>query len=322
MLVHDFLSQADVIFDVRSPSEFASSHIVGAQNVPVLDDNERERVGKLYKQDPFGAKVLGATLICKNISQVLCSLEITPAQVIGIYCARGGMRSLSLQSILQNIGYRTLRLKNGYKAYRKEVLGFLSKPLGSKFFTLSGPTGCGKSTLIRIYEHSLDIESLSVHLGSSFGGICGQQPKAAMFENLLFTRLRKLEGKKILVENESKKLGSLVVPSMIYNAYKNGVKILVTAPLQIRIKRILEQYGTMDSDFFNHAMQKIAPFMERRYWLQTHKAFQDKDLEQVVYILITQYYDKVYRKETCAFQIDSTNLESALERIKQIIATH
>lgn len=322
MLVHDFLSQADVIFDVRSPSEFASSHIVGAQNVPVLDDNERERVGKLYKQDPFGAKVLGATLICKNISQVLCSLEITPAQVIGIYCARGGMRSLSLQSILQNIGYRTLRLKNGYKAYRKEVLGFLSKPLDSKFFTLSGPTGCGKSTLIRIYEHSLDIESLSVHLGSSFGGICGQQPKAAMFENLLFTRLRKLEGKKILVENESKKLGSLVVPSMIYNAYKNGVKILVTAPLQIRIKRILEQYGTMDSDFFNHAMQKIAPFMERRYWLQTHKAFQDKDLEQVVYILITQYYDKVYRKETCAFQIDSTNLESALERIKQIIATH
>ncbi|MCI7485026.1 MAG: tRNA 2-selenouridine(34) synthase MnmH [Helicobacter sp.] len=322
MLAHDFLAQADVIFDVRSPSEFASSHIVGAQNVPVLDDNERERVGKLYKQDPFGAKVLGATLICKNISQVLCSLGITPAQVIGIYCARGGMRSLSLQSILQNIGYRTLRLTNGYKAYRKEVLEFLAKPLDSQFFTLSGPTGCGKSTLIGMYEHSLDIESLSMHLGSSFGGICGQQPRAAMFENLLFARLRELEGKKILVENESKKLGSLVVPSMIYNAYKNGVKILITAPLQIRIQRILEQYGDIDLDFFNHAMQKIAPFMDKRYWLQAHKAFELRDLEQVAYILITQYYDKVYRKEPCAFHIDSTNLESAFEHIRQIIATH
>ncbi|WP_258456952.1 tRNA 2-selenouridine(34) synthase MnmH [Helicobacter sp. 10-6591] len=322
MLAHDFLAQADVIFDVRSPSEFASSHIVGARNVPVLDDNEREQVGKLYKQDPFGAKVLGATLICKNISQVLCTLGITPAQVIGIYCARGGMRSLSLQSILQNIGYRTLRLTNGYKAYRKEVLEFLAKPLDSQFFTLSGPTGCGKSTLIGMYEHSLDIESLSMHLGSSFGGICGQQPRAAMFENLLFARLRELEGKKILVENESKKLGSLVVPSMIYNAYKNGVKILITAPLQIRIQRILEQYGDIDLDFFNHAMQKIAPFMDKRYWLQAHKAFELRDLEQVAYILITQYYDKVYRKEPCAFHIDSTNLESAFEHIRQIIATH
>lgn len=80
------------------------------------------------------------------------------------------MRSLSLQSILQNIGFRTLRLKNGYKAYRNEVLSTLAKPPKMSFFTLIGPTGCGKSELIARFKNSLDIESFAKHLGSSFGG--------------------------------------------------------------------------------------------------------------------------------------------------------
>ena len=55
------LAEFDEIIDTRSESEFAEDHIPGAVNYPVLNDNERVRVGTLYKQvSAFDAKKLGA----------------------------------------------------------------------------------------------------------------------------------------------------------------------------------------------------------------------------------------------------------------------
>ena len=44
------LAGFDDIIDVRSPDEFAEDHIPGAINLPVLDNEERARVGTIYKQ--------------------------------------------------------------------------------------------------------------------------------------------------------------------------------------------------------------------------------------------------------------------------------
>ena len=47
----------DDIIDVRAPSEWAEDHIPGAISLPVLDDEERARVGTIYKQvSPFSAR--------------------------------------------------------------------------------------------------------------------------------------------------------------------------------------------------------------------------------------------------------------------------
>ena len=52
----------------RSPAEFAEDHIPGALNYPVLDDEERARIGTMYKQvSPFDAKRAGAALVSRNI---------------------------------------------------------------------------------------------------------------------------------------------------------------------------------------------------------------------------------------------------------------
>jgi tRNA 2-selenouridine synthase len=60
----------DEIIDVRSPAEFAEDHIPGAVNCPVLSDEERARVGTLYKQEsPFAAKKLGAALVARHIAE-------------------------------------------------------------------------------------------------------------------------------------------------------------------------------------------------------------------------------------------------------------
>jgi len=64
------LAEFDDIVDVRSPAEFAQDHIPGAINCPVLDDDERARVGTLYDQvSPFTARRVGAALVARNIAR-------------------------------------------------------------------------------------------------------------------------------------------------------------------------------------------------------------------------------------------------------------
>ena len=44
----------DEVIDVRAPSEFAEDRIPGAINLPVLNDEERSRVGTIYaRQSKF-----------------------------------------------------------------------------------------------------------------------------------------------------------------------------------------------------------------------------------------------------------------------------
>ena len=57
------LARFDMIIDVRSPSEFAEDHVPGAVSMPVLDDEERAKVGTIYVQDSrFKARRIGAAL--------------------------------------------------------------------------------------------------------------------------------------------------------------------------------------------------------------------------------------------------------------------
>lgn len=318
--IQNFLDQnLPLILDVRSPREYELSHIPLALNFPVLQNDEFERVGTLYKQDTFGAKILGASLICQNISTHLLSLKekITPAIPFGIYCARGGMRSHSFALILQRIGYRVLVLEGGYKSYRKFITQSLDQAPTHHFLTLIGPTGSGKSEIISAFHHSLDIEQIAKHLGSSFGQICGNQPSVKMFQNLIFTRLKELQNAPfVLVEGESKKLGNLILPTPLYNAYQKAPKILILSPLEQRIKRIIAQYGKISEKFFRDSMQKIAPFMKKQFWQEAYDAFFANQLEKVAEILLIEYYDKVYKKESFHQVVHYQSTTQAIAEIK------
>jgi tRNA 2-selenouridine synthase len=63
------LDQFDAILDARSEGEHAEDHLPGAQSWPSLNNEERVRVGTLYKQvSPFEAQKIGAALVAKNIA--------------------------------------------------------------------------------------------------------------------------------------------------------------------------------------------------------------------------------------------------------------
>ncbi|MEP1600256.1 MAG: rhodanese-like domain-containing protein, partial [Hyphomonas sp.] len=66
------LSRYDAVIDVRSPAEFEDDHMPGAISLPVLSNEERARVGTIYKQEsPFRANRVGAALVARNIAHHL-----------------------------------------------------------------------------------------------------------------------------------------------------------------------------------------------------------------------------------------------------------
>ena len=187
-----------VVIDVRSPAEFAEDHIPGAVNLPVLDDAERARVGTIYKQVcPFEARKVGAALVSRNIARHIDEhfadkpKEYRPL----LYCWRGGQRSGSFALVLSQIGFRVTVLSGGYKTYRGEVMdGLRELPKRFDFRILAGPTGSGKTTVLRAVAaaggQTLDLEALANHRGSLLGSEPdAPQPAQRLFESRLHHRL-------------------------------------------------------------------------------------------------------------------------------------
>ena len=190
--------QFDAIIDVRSPAEFAEDHIPGAISAPVLDDEERAKVGTLYKQvSAFDAKKLGAALLAKNFARHVENLFRDKEQTWRplVYCWRGGKRSGAAAHILREIGWKADTLEGGYKAYRRWVVQQLEEiPQQLEWRVIHGPTGSGKSRLLSALKAAgaqvLDLEHLAAHRGSVLGNLPGRpQPSQKMFESLLLQKI-------------------------------------------------------------------------------------------------------------------------------------
>ena len=122
------LSEFDEIIDTRSEAEFAADHICDAINCPVLDNEERARVGTIYKQrSPFEARKIGSALVSGNISRHLRGRFLDRPRTWRplVYCWRGGQRSAAFAHVLSEVGWYTGRLEGGYRAYRRTVIADL-----------------------------------------------------------------------------------------------------------------------------------------------------------------------------------------------------
>ncbi|MFM8630722.1 MAG: rhodanese-like domain-containing protein, partial [Betaproteobacteria bacterium] len=68
--IRDF-DRFDAVIDVRSPDEWAADRLPGAINLPVLSNQERADIGRLYAGSSFAAKKLGAAWVARNIATAL-----------------------------------------------------------------------------------------------------------------------------------------------------------------------------------------------------------------------------------------------------------
>jgi len=267
--------QFDAVIDARSEGEYAEDHLPGALNWPSLNNEERIRVGTLYKQvSPFEAQKIGASLVAANISRHIQAHVMDKARNWQplVYCWRGGKRSNSLALILGQIGFKVHLIEGGYKAFRKAVIEDTPRrvqPL--QFRVLCGPTGSGKTRLLQALAAQgaqvLDLEALASHRASVLGVIPGQpQPTQKAFETLLWDALRRLDPQRpVFVEAESKKVGNVTIPDSLIAAMRDAPCVRLALSLQGRVQLLMEDYDyfVKDASYFGERLDRLADLKGR-----------------------------------------------------------
>ena len=287
------------LIDARSEGEFAQSHIPGAFNLPILTNQERVEVGTLYKQKgSTEATLKGFELVGPRFHQIQKeALEKYPNRQLIVYCWRGGMRSQILSWLLSMVGFEIFRLKGGYKTYRTYTFEKVRETY--PLVVMGGKTGTGKTVLLKRLKESgeqvIDLEGLAHHKGSSFGSI-GQlpQPTVEHFENLLAEQLRLMDSTlPIWVENESRKIGRLIIPDRFYDQMIKSPLLEIEKSEQERILHIAEEYAQLQEEDLIAAVKRL---QKRLGGLRTQQAIEDiqnkNHTSWITNLLI--YYDKTY----------------------------
>lgn len=302
----------DAILDARSPGEFTEDHLPGALNLPVLDDDERARVGTIYvQQSRFLARKIGAALVARNVAKHLeTALRDKPGDFSPlVHCWRGGQRSRGMAIILDQIGWRVRTLKGGYKAYRGRVVERLyeSDPW-FRVVLIDGPTGVGKTALLaKLAEQGaavLDLEGIAAHRGSVFGADPDRpQPSQKQFESMLLGRIdaalaSAAPGSPLFLEAESSKIGERLTPPTLWRAMLAAPAITVTAPLQARARYSLSAYADVVSDpaRLDALLERLIPLVGRERVTAWRGLAGAGDFLNLAAELMARHYDPAYAR--------------------------
>ena len=302
------LPEFDEIVDVRSEGEFAEDHMPGAVNCPALDNDERARVGTIYKQQsPFEAKKIGAALIAANIARHLNERFLArPRQWRPLfYCWRGGDRSGAFAEVFSRVGWRVGRLEGGYKTYRRAVIADLAKsPRAFRWRVVCGLTGTGKSRLLRTLREAggqvLDLEDLAAHRGSVLGHFPGApQPGQKMFESRIWGELRGFDpGRPVYVEAESKKIGALRVPEPLIEQMWKSECVVLEAPVAARLELLKQEYSHFEEDIdgLMKALDCLTPMHGHAIVAGWRELALAKRWDKLINELLARHYDPAYTR--------------------------
>ncbi|MEY3739723.1 MAG: hypothetical protein RLZZ192_399 [Pseudomonadota bacterium] len=246
----EILSSGAPLLDVRAPIEFSQGAFPGAINIPLMEDEERHKVGTRYKQAGQDSAIkLGHELVNGHVkaARVAKWVEFARKNPDGyLYCFRGGLRSRISQQWLAEAGIPYPKIIGGYKAMRGFLLEQLTNGIAqSQFILIAGFTGCGKTEVIKNLTATIDLEKLAHHRGSSFGKHASDQPTQIDFDNSLaitFMRLHAKQFKRIALEDESRLIGRCALPIPLREAMLSSPVVWVEESHASRVERILHDY--------------------------------------------------------------------------------
>ena len=248
---HSLFLSDTAMLDVRAPVEFLMGAFPFSQNHPLINDQEREKIGLKYKnmgQDE--AIKLGHTLVQDDIkTQRLNTWQSFIKQYPNgvLYCFRGGMRSkISQQWIYEHTGIKYPRVKGGYKAMRRFLINEIE--ISSEHIqpiVLGGRTGIGKTLLLNKLKQKIDLEGLLHHRGSVFGKHVSPQPSQINIENKLSIELLKHRNNNFLqlvFEDEAPNIGSRRIPKILYKKMQQSPLVQLEASIEERIENTFQEY--------------------------------------------------------------------------------
>ena len=302
--------------DVRAPSEFILGAVPTSKNLPILSNNERTEVGKMYKENgneaaiEKGYSLVNGKIKDKRISNWIKFVKRNPQAQM--YCARGGQRSKIAQDWLKEIGVDIDIVEGGFKALRNtciEVLDSASSD-NKEWIIIAGKTGSGKTKMIKQISNSIDLEGLANHRGSAFGGFETLQPTPVNFENNLAYQYLSISSNKVFIEDESKTIGRLVIPKKFFNKMNSSTLVLIQEPIENRIKNIYNEYVSKEIELTDEhkvlislrsKLQKISKRLGGTNYKIVDNlikdAFQKNDYNihyEWIKTLLESYYDKMY----------------------------
>lgn len=313
--------------DVRSPGEFEQCTIPGAINIPILDNEERKVVGTIYKSGDYDkAKLKGVEFVAKKLlGMVETYLNLNREyKYVAIFCARGGYRSSTIAAFLFTLGLRVYKINGGYKAYRN----FISKKLDEEldkinFVTIYGNTGTGKTKILdcikQLGHSTLDLEGHANHRGSLLGSTGMGAPRSQkMFESLVFDELMSRNSDTVFIEGESKRIGNIILPEKLFNKLEGGRKVKIEAPMNFRVKNIMDDYVVSDKKELIANIEKLRRYLSNKKVDEYIGCVNDENYEPVVEDLCINYYDPMYEKPGRLFEKTYFN-EDNLETAKKLV---
>lgn len=239
------------MMDTRAPVEFGRGSMPGAVNLPLMDDDERARVGTCYKERGQAAAIaLGHELVSGDVKErrIEAWLQFARRHPEGyLYCFRGGMRSAICQQWMRESGVHYPRVIGGYKAMRRYLIDQLERLSAEQdFVILAGHTGAAKTVVLNERDNAIDLEGLANHRGSAFGNHVAGQPSQIDFENHLAVAALKQHhrhaGAPLLLEDESRLIGRRSLPLAFREAMDRAPVVVMEVPLEERTLHSFNNY--------------------------------------------------------------------------------
>ena len=333
------------LMDVRAPVEFSRGAFPNATNIPLLDDEQRETIGKRYKnagQDEairLGLELATDEVRAQRLQAWRSFCEANPDGYL--YCFRGGLRSRTTQQWLRESGLDYPLIQGGYKAMRRYLIDELETSASRvPLVCVAGLTGVGKTRVLKKTRHHVDFEGLANHRGSAFGrDAMDRQPAVIDWENRVSIEFlchrEAYPARPLLVEDEGRRIGRIGIPDCLYEVMLQAPRAILTVDTEARIRLIAEDYilcnwpdfqaahgDEAEREFSGFVLDNLMRIQKRlggERYREVHDCFASAlkafyasgDVSEFypgIQILLEQYYDPMYR-----YQIKCKNPEILFE---------
>lgn len=321
------------LVDVRTKTEFDRGAIPGSINIPLFNEEERERIGRIYACHRTAAQFLAMDIAGPQIPKFVRRIcRHCQGRLPILLCWRGGMRSHAAVQFLNLAGREALQLHGGYHQYRRLILRRLQEyQLDKEVILLQGKSGAGKTELLKELKKQgfpvLDLENLANHRGSAFGHQSGGCQSQKNFDSLLLKGLDELPpGPYLLLEGESRRIGEICLPDFLFQAMAAARIIEVEASLKNRCARILQDYTPATPEArqgMSLALARLQPRLAPTVYRELSKYLQREDYYAFVRLILSDYYDKIYGRPGLEGQklatITADDLQGAVREIASLL---